>query len=305
MLELKNISKSFGDKKVLTDISLTLTSGKVYGLIGKNGAGKTTLMNIIAKVYNCDSGEILIEGHTVTTQNDLARKVGYILDIPSTFDYLTAHEYLEFILCPIGLDKQESTKTIKNILAKVNLSDTGNKQIKTFSRGMKQRLGIASGLVFDPKIIIMDEPSSALDPEGRREVLQIIDNLKKDSKTILLSTHILNDVERVCDQVGLLSDGVIVVEGKTTDIINKYSGTTVVVETSKENFDQIKSIKEKNDFVKEIIDAGSAIEIVYEQGYKQKVFEAVAKLKIDIDSIHVKKASIEDVFIAVNSKGEK
>ena len=222
MLKVENIFKSFAEKEVLKGINLELHEGEIYGLIGKNGAGKTTLMNIIAMVLQADSGKVFVDGKEIKTLNDLSGQIGYVIDIPSAFEYLTPMQYLEFLLSPKGLPKTEIKIKSMEALVKLNLESSANKQIKTFSRGMKQRMGIASGIICDPKIIIFDEPSSALDPEGRSEVLQIIDNLAKEGKVVLLSTHILDDIERICDKIGILIDGKIVLECSTQQITEQF-----------------------------------------------------------------------------------
>ena len=305
MLEIKNITKSFGTNRVLKGVSLSLGAGEIYGLIGKNGAGTTTLMNIVSQVFSADSGSVFLDGKKIKSQNDLMGKLGYIIDIPAGFDYLTAGEYLEFLTSPMKLSKDERATLISATLALVNLDSAKDKRIKKFSRGMKQRLGIAAGLVFDPEVIIMDEPSSALDPEGRLEVLKIIESLKSRGKTILLSTHILNDVERICDRIGLMVGGQIVVEGNTQEIMNKYAESAIVVECPADVRENLKEALGSLDFVTDVTAAPMGLEIKYADGAKQKVFEAVSVMCPLITSIHVKKASIEDIFIFENAKEVK
>jgi len=252
MLEIKDIKKSYGERNVLNGINLNIKKGEVVGLIGANGSGKTTLFNIISQVLASDGGEVLLDGKKITNINDLSHKLGYIIDIPAMFEYLTAKEYLEFLYSPSNKSKNEKILKIDEVLKKVGLEDVGNKKIKAFSRGMKQKMGIAAGLIFEPEIILMDEPSSALDPIGRREVLSIIDSLKEQGKTIILSTHILNDIERVCTRVGLLVDGEIVMQGTIVDILKEFSENKVLVVAEKEAKIKICKILEKknlsNDF---------------------------------------------------------
>lgn len=297
MLKLEHISKSFNNNIVLKDVNLELNEGEIYGLIGKNGAGKTTIMNIISKILSPDSGEIYLDGKRVESQNDLSGKLCYIVDVPAGYLYLSAYEYLSFLASPLRLSKEDEKKLINEKLALVNLPDTGKKLIKTFSRGMKQRLGIAAGLVFNPKIIIMDEPTSALDPEGRLEVLNIIENLKKEGKTILLSTHILSDVERVCDRIGLLSDGVIKIDGKTKSVIKKYLLNTVVIDCPVEDQEIIKKAFEGKDYVSEIRNTKAGLEIDYKGESRQDIFIVASNASKNIVDIHVKHKSIEEIFI--------
>lgn len=200
MIEVKSLFKAYGEKNVLTDVSLTVEGGTIYGLIGKNGAGKTTLLTIVSGLQPADSGSCKVCGVSVT--GNTAPLVGYLPDVPAFFDHLTAGEYLDHLF----MEKNNPRR--KLLLDLVGIpSKTG---IKTMSRGMKQRLGIAAVLVNDPQALLLDEPTSALDPQGRLEVGDILRELKSQGKAILLSTHILSDMENICDRVGFLSGGKIV-----------------------------------------------------------------------------------------------
>lgn len=197
MLKVEGITKRFENHKVLNGVSFSISDGEIYGLIGKNGAGKTTLMNIIAGLSKSDEG-------TCSTGNECnVRNIGYLPDIPAFFDYLTVQEYIDFLL--MNADRTNKRRTY--LLQLVGLN--GNEKIKSMSRGMKQRLGVAAALVTDPKVLLLDEPTSALDPQGRHELMEVLKQLKVDGRSIVLSTHILADMEKVCDKVGFLHDGVI------------------------------------------------------------------------------------------------
>lgn len=198
MLTISGISKAFGKHPVLKDISFSIKNGEIYGLIGKNGAGKTTLMSIIAGLALPDTGSFEVEG-----QGNEEINIGYLPDIPAFFDYLTSQEYLDFLLknTKRGCSKRDE------LLSLVGL--TGKEKIKTMSRGMRQRLGVAAALVNEPQVLLLDEPTSALDPLGRHELMEILMKLKNSGKSVLLSTHILADMEKVCDKVGFLHNGII------------------------------------------------------------------------------------------------
>lgn len=304
MLKIENIFKSFGTNQVLKGINIELREGEIYGLIGKNGAGKTTLMNIIAMVLNSDSGKIFVDNQEVKALNDLAGKIGYVIDIPSTFEYLTPMQYLEFLLTPKNLDKNEVKLKAMEALVKLNLSESANKPIKTFSRGMKQRMGIASGIICDPKILIFDEPSSALDPEGRAEVLDIISSLADDGKIILLSTHILDDIERICDRIGFLINGKIIVEGSTKEIIKQISYDVVCVECDEEDKELLKKKMPENTYFEEIKETQNGVEISFKNALPQKVFKDVLKVTKKITAISLKTMSLEELFIKLNKEGK-
>lgn len=209
MVEVKNIYKSFSNNEVLKGVSFSISKGEIYGLVGKNGAGKTTLMNIMAGLSSADNGQCIVSGKGITPGSQNVR-VGYLPDLPSFFDYLTTGEYIDYLL----MHKDKARK--KYLLNLVELED--NLIISTLSRGMRQRLGIAAAIVNDPDVLLLDEPTSALDPSGRMDVMRILSDLKNTGKSIILSTHILTDMERICDAVGFLTDGIIKREIKVRDL---------------------------------------------------------------------------------------
>ena len=297
MLEVVNINKSFNNKNVLKDITFQINDGEVLGIIGKNGAGKTTLMNIISQVITADSGKVIINGKVINTMNELAGTLGYILDIPASFEYLTAYEYLDFLMSARNNIKEEKNNRINEVLNLVNLANDKNKKIHSFSRGMKQRLGIAGGLIIDPAIIIMDEPSSALDPEGRKEVLEIIEHLRTKGKSIMLSTHILNDVERVCDKIAILVNGEIKVIGETNQILSKYSNDLIIIECTKDDSLNIKKSLEKCASVLKVNELQVGLEVFYKEGSSQDIFIIASKVGKNVSSISIKRMNLEEIFM--------
>ncbi|VTS16503.1 ABC transporter ATP-binding protein [Streptococcus porcinus] len=200
-ISFQNLSKSFGDKLILDKVDLNLEENKIYGFVGPNGAGKTTTIKMILGLMKVDSGHISVMGKPVTFgQTKSNQVIGYLPDVPEFYDYMTAQEYLQ--LCA-GLAQNQESLPIDKLLEQVGLADN-QQRISTYSRGMKQRLGLAQALIHNPKILICDEPTSALDPQGRQDILSIISRLR-GQKTVIFSTHILSDVEKICDQVLVLT----------------------------------------------------------------------------------------------------
>ena len=212
ILELKQVTKRFGSKKVLDNLNLTVPTGSIFGFVGENGAGKTTTMKMILGLEEMTSGEILVnELPVVFGDNQTNLLTGYLPDVPEFYDYMSAQEYLRFCGEITGLSKKQLKEKVPEILSLVGLK-LDKRKIKGYSRGMKQRLGIAQALLNDPKLLICDEPTSALDPSGRNDFLEMLANLR-GRMTILFSTHILGDVERICDYVGILDQGRLAVSG--------------------------------------------------------------------------------------------
>lgn len=221
MLHITGLTKRFGEKEVLRGLELSVPKQSIFGFIGKNGAGKTTTMKTVLGLLKADSGQIYVAGEKVVYgQTATNRYIGYLPDVPEFYSFMTPAEYLAFCGDITGLDKKESKKRSAELLDLVGLGGEKHR-IKGFSRGMKQRLGIAQALLNQPKLLICDEPTSALDPVGRKEILDILLAVKEQT-TVLFSTHILSDVERICTDVAFLNDGVVSMQGTLSDIKTKY-----------------------------------------------------------------------------------
>lgn len=221
MLEIHGLQKRFGDKPVLRGLDLAVPAHSIFGFIGKNGAGKTTTMKMVLGMLQADAGEIFVDGQKViygaTPTN---RQIGYLPDVPEFYGFMTAREYLHFCGEISGLSPAETRQRTQQLLELVGLAEE-NHRIKGFSRGMKQRLGIAQALLGRPKLLICDEPTSALDPVGRKEILDIL-LAAREQTTILFSTHILSDVERICTDVAFLNHGVVEIQGSVSEIKTKF-----------------------------------------------------------------------------------
>lgn len=222
-LSIKNLSKQFGSKHAVNQISLTLQPG-VYGLIGANGAGKTTLMRMVCSILNPTSGQVLCNGTNIDKLGDKYRNLlGYL---PQDFGYypdFTAKEYLNFIAAIKGVKKQNTREKVAQFLELVNLSDVANKKIRTFSGGMKQRLGIAQAVINDPKILVLDEPTAGLDPKERMRFRNLISELSKD-RIVLLSTHIVSDIDYIADEVLMIKKGKLILNCPTEEAIHSMDG---------------------------------------------------------------------------------
>ena len=287
MLEIEDIHKTFGEHKVLKGVSFSVEAGQIYGLIGKNGAGKTTLMNIIAGLSGPDTGKCLLLGNSISSNTNVVR-IGYLPDLPAFFDYLTVDEYIDFLLK--GKDRVRKN----NLIEMVDLPNTA--KIATMSRGMRQRLGIAAAIINDPDVVLLDEPTSALDPSGRADVMKILLGLKQEGKAIVLSTHILADMERVCDKVGFLSDGTIRKELNVEDL---KDGCSFVRITFAEEIGKVTSIIQASEIPFEIIDGHIfrfAIDDKRQSEDQKKVFSFLANTNLLIKSIQNESQNLDKIF---------
>lgn len=222
-LSIQHVSKQFGAKQAVHPLSLTLHPG-VYGLIGANGAGKTTLMRMVCSILKPSSGQILCNGTRIEQLGDSYRNLlGYL---PQDFGYypdFTARDYLTFIAAIKGVDKRQTAAKVAQYLELVNLAEVANKKIRTFSGGMKQRLGIAQAVLADPLLLVLDEPTAGLDPKERMRFRNLISALSKE-RIVLLSTHIVSDIDYIANQLLMLKKGNLILTGPTTDMIRSMEG---------------------------------------------------------------------------------
>lgn len=233
VLTIQNLSKSFGKQKIIDNLNMSVPEGSVFGFIGKNGAGKTTTMKMVLGLLQPDSGNIHVCNEPVCFgQTQTNQYIGYLPDVPEFYNYMTPMQYLKLCGEVIGLPKAEISKRSQELLTLVGLNGV-SKQLGGFSRGMKQRLGIAQALLTQPKLLICDEPTSALDPVGRKEILDILYKIS-GTTTVLFSTHILSDVERICDHAAFLNEGKIAISGTLAEIKALHGHDSLLLEFSAE-----------------------------------------------------------------------
>ena len=226
LIEINNLSKDYETgfwrkKKVraLDDLTLSVESGQIFGFLGGNGAGKTTTIKILMSLLFATSGSAKILGRDLSDVK-LHMEIGYCPENPYFYDYLTAFELMNYFGELFGLDGAKRKQKTEELLAKVGLAEKDwNKQLRKFSKGMLQRVGLAQSLINEPKIVFLDEPMSGLDPMGRREIRDLISGLRENGTTVFMSTHILSDVEALCDQVAILRDGKLAATGKLDELL--------------------------------------------------------------------------------------
>lgn len=234
-IRIENLSKAYRGKKrqrlhALTDLNLAVAPGEVFGFLGPNGAGKSTTIKILLGLIKPDSGSAELFGHSVAS-SEARQKVGYLPENPSFYEFLTAREYLHFVGGSFGMDQGILRSESDRVLELLQLTEAADRPLRTYSKGMVQRLGLAQALVHDPDLYIFDEPMSGLDPMGRALVKQIIRDLKESGKTVFFSSHITADIESVCDRVGIIVKGRLRNESSVSDLLHQsILGYTLWVE---------------------------------------------------------------------------
>ena len=233
MVCIRNLRKQYGSFSVLRGLNMNISRGDVYGFLGRNGCGKSTTMNIITNILPKDEGEVILgDGQPIRT--------GYLPESPTIYGYLTAREYLCYIAACCKYEGDIPAR-VNEVLDIIGLTHAADRRAKGFSRGMTQRLGMGAAIIGNPELLLFDEPTSALDPQGRSEVIEIINRLKNMGATIILSTHILSDVERVANRIGIMNNGIIAEEGDIRELLRKYGSDKI--DLNVRNLDQDKKIK--------------------------------------------------------------
>ena len=227
MVKIRDLKKAYGNHSVLNGLNMNIDAGEVYGFIGENGSGKTTTMNILTSLIPKNSGTITFNDQKIGPGKYFP--IAYLPESPSLLNYMNAYEYLEYIAAACEY-KGDITNRIKEILEVVGLEQAAKRRLGGYSRGMQQRAAMAAVMLADYDLVLLDEPTSALDPAGRADMMRLIQNMKNMGKTIILSTHILSDVERVADKVGILHGGVIKEEGTMPQLIAKHSDNVIAFE---------------------------------------------------------------------------
>lgn len=301
VLTIQSLSKSFGKQKIIDNLNMLVPEGSVFGFIGKNGAGKTTTMKMILGLLQPDNGKIHVCNEPVCFgQTRTNQYIGYLPDVPEFYNYMTPIQYLKLCGEVIGLSKPEISKKSQELLSLVGLNDV-SKQIGGFSRGMKQRLGIAQALLTQPKLLICDEPTSALDPVGRKEILDILYKIS-GTTTVLFSTHILSDVERICDHAAFLNEGRIAVSGTLAEIKALHGHESLLLEFST---DKDLRLFKRQKFVESLLlqSEEKSKELILHSRHMDEVqrslFRVLAETEICPVKIELMEPSLESLFLEV------
>ena len=298
-LKIDNLHKSFGKNTIINGLSISIPENTIFGFLGKNGAGKTTTMKMILGFLKKDEGSIEVFGEEVSFgQSKTNRFIGYLPDVPEFYGYMTAKEYLNLCGAITGLSKNEIKNKSVELLELVGLIDV-NKRISGYSRGMKQRLGIAQALLNSPKLLICDEPTSALDPLGRKEILDIILKIK-DFTTVIFSTHILSDVEAICDHVVVLDKGKNVLEGSIDELKNIKRKNTIKIRFKSDK--ELKAFKSLDKFSNLVTNEKGDILYLTDEDNKIKDIDILYELyKLNIFPLEIKieEPTLENIFMEV------
>jgi len=305
-IETRNLSRTFGKTIAVNQLNLTVPEGSLFGLIGPNGAGKTTTIRMLTGLLEPTAGEILIDGESINLDaRTLSQQIGYMPDFFGVYEDMLVWEYLDFFGRCYGISSRLRLKIVEELLDLVDLTEKRNDYVETLSRGMRQRLCLAHTLVHDPKILLLDEPASGLDPRARVEMRELLRELGAMGKTIILSSHILHELAELCDSIGIIEKGSLVISGN----LNEIKQIALKQRTLKIKFlselDQVVKLIEGYSGVGEVHIINDHIEISYlgNDSDMAEFLSTLVKAGIKVTSFSENTSDLEEIFLRL-TKGE-
>ena len=300
MIETKNLTKNYGTLTAVDDLNLTIKDGDIFGFIGPNGAGKTTTMRVLVTLLEPTRGTAFINGLNVTKDGKKVRRlVGYMPDFMGVYDDLKVFEYLEFFAAAFGIERKKRKSIVEGVLELTDLEPKKSATVDSLSRGMQQRLGLARVLIHDPKVLILDEPASGLDPRARIEIRELLRELKRMGKTIMISSHILSELEEICDHVGIIEHGKLVFSGTMEEIRPRLGIQSKVRVRVANHQDKAIELLSALPQVRQVQALGDEIAITFHDGQDSDgiVARTLVKADFDIISIQPERLKLDDAFL--------
>ncbi len=292
---VKDVRPGFGlrSKRILHGISFAVRRGEIFGFVGPNGAGKTTTLKILMGLIHPQGGEASILGHDIH-ESEFRRHVGFLPENPYFYDFLTGNEFLDFYARVSGVPKTERPGRIRKLLADVGLSHAAEERLRGYSKGMLQRIGIAQALVHDPTVVFLDEPMSGLDPIGRKEIRDLIRRLQAEGKTVFMNTHILSDVEMLCDRVAIIVQGRIRYQGSPHELLTGDEHDVEVVLT-RAPLELLDGIEER--LGAHLRSAGDRVELVLPGKRVDELLRDALGFGVGVVSVTPRRGTLESIFL--------
>ncbi|MDF2591533.1 MAG: ABC-type multidrug transport system, ATPase component [Clostridia bacterium] len=308
MLEIRNLHKKYGRFNAVNDLNLSIKEGEIFGFVGPNGAGKSTTMKIICGLLPATSGEVSVDGvDALRHNNKIKEKIGYMPDFFGVYDDLKVDEYLDFYASIYKIKEANKRKTISDLLELVDLGHKRDAYVDNLSRGMKQRLCLARSLIHNPRLLILDEPASGLDPRARVEMKAILKNLKDMGKTILISSHILSELAEMCTSIGVIDNGKIVISGTVSEIMQQIYSKKLIKIKVNDKLEEAVLILKEFPFIEKITTGENLIQAGFDGGDEDmsRVLNALVTRAIPVATFAQLDGNLEDVFMKVTKGGEE
>jgi ABC-2 type transport system ATP-binding protein len=300
MIETKHLTKIFGNLTAVDDLNLTINQGDIFGFIGPNGAGKTTTMRILVTLLEPTRGRAVIDGLDVARNGKKVRRIiGYMPDFMGVYDDLKVFEYLEFFAAAFGIERSKRKAIVEGVLELTDLQSKKSATVDSLSRGMQQRLGLARVLIHDPKVLILDEPASGLDPRARIEIRELLRELKRMGKTIMISSHILSELEEICDHVGIIEHGQLIYSGTIEEIKPRLGLHTKVRVQVLGDQDKAIEILTALPQIHQVQPFKNYISVTFKEGEKMDgvIARTLVNADIDIIAIQPEQLKLDDAFL--------
>ncbi|HET7091281.1 MAG TPA: ABC transporter ATP-binding protein [Anaerolineae bacterium] len=307
-IRTEGLQKVFGAVRALDGLTLTVEPGVVFGFLGPNGAGKTTTIRLLTGLARPTGGRAWVAGVEIgADRRQVAGRIGHLPEEPTFYPWMTPREFLDYVGRVFGLSSREREARVTELLDLAGLAEVGRRRTGGFSRGMRQRLGLAQALVNRPEVLFLDEPVSALDPAGRKELLELIERLRGQC-TVFMSTHILADVERVCDTVGIIARGRLIVEAPQSDLLTRYAVPAFEVECdpgSEERVSQWAAALRETKWISAVTTDGSSARVVVTdvEIAKRELVASAVQAGLVLTRYEMVKPSLEDVFLRLVGEG--
>lgn len=300
MIETKGLTKYYGNLAAVVNLDLSIKAGDIFGFIGPNGAGKTTTMRILATLLEPSSGQAFIDGLDVRKSGKQVRsRVGYMPDFMGVYDDLKVFEYLEFFAAAFSIERRKRKAIVEGVLELTDLQSKQAMTVDSLSRGMQQRLGLARVLIHDPKALILDEPASGLDPRARIEIRELLRELKKMGKTIMISSHILSELEEICDHVGIIENGALVFSGSMNEIHRRIGVHNKVRVRVQDKHDKAIELLSALPQIAEVKRLGEELSVTFgeDQGGDGLIARILVQGGIDVVALLPEKVKLDEAFL--------
>ena len=306
MIEVKHLTKIYGDHTAVDDLSFTIRPGKIYGLLGPNGAGKSTTMNIVTGCLAATSGTVTVNGHDIYEDPIAAKRcIGYLPEIPPLYTDMTPFEFLTFVAEAKGVAYDEAARQVREVMELTQISDKQDRLIKNLSKGYRQRVGIAQAMLGNPDIIILDEPTVGLDPKQIIEIRELI-RMLGENRTVILSSHILAEVSAVCDHVLIISHGKLVADDTIENLENSVNKTNTIhlsargeLETISEILAGIEGILDCEQIPNSNATIDLKLTVSKERDLRDDIFFAMAEKKIPVLTMELEELTLENIFLSL------
>ena len=308
MISLENVKKTYGHINALDGLTMHIEDGAMYGFVGPNGAGKTTAIQIMCGLDFPDQGVVMVDDMEAGSNvRRLKRRIGYVPDYTGSYPNLRIIEYMDFFAECYDMNEPKIKRRIQKLLNMVGLADRQNQYMDSLSRGGQQKLSLARALIHDPKILILDEPTAGLDPNTRFEFRQIIANLADSGKTIVISSHILNEISELCTDIGIIDQGKIVMEGKIEDVLDQVNASNLIIISVSGNLSSALTTLRADKMVKSVSIRNKDLLITYGGSDRDEaqLLKRLVEAGVNIKGFHREKGNLESLFLQLTGAREE